>query len=530
MPNSPMLSVIMGVYNNAPFLREAIESILNQTFSDFEFIIVDDGSTDESPFILKEYAEKDGRIKLLRQENVGLTRSLNAALAHAQGPYIARMDGDDVALLDRFELQIAFMECHPECVCSGTNVLVVDDMGDPIFYSRQPLLHQHIEKQLLMGRGSAIYHPTAIIRREAMKKIGWYNDIYRIGQDLDLFLRLSDFGQLLNLERVTLKFRKHYYSSTTFVEGRQSINRRKKIVLEASKRKGVSVDLQMIDRKWGPNNKWEFHAFLMEKALKDGNRISATKHLRMAFKVAPFRIQNSHLLLFYFVNFHKLSFRHKIQRLYERHDYLEAYSRHTDLRVDMDPKLAVGGKWEMLGQLQFDFLKKRGLKPEHRLLDLGCGTLRGGRHFIRYLNAGNYTGIDISFKAIQYARELVNHEELLDKIPNLLLNKDKRLDFKQWSTTKFDYILAQSVFTHLKPEHIEECFLHIREVMHGNSVFYFTYFRAREYREASQKDFLYPLSYFEGLAERYNYHIEDFTWDYPHPKQQNMLAVKIKAQ
>lgn len=529
MASSPMISVIMGVYNNGPFLREAIESILNQSYRDFEFIIIDDGSTDASPLILKEYANQDGRIRLVRQENAGLTKSLNTALRLAHGQYIARMDGDDVAFPDRFEFQLSFMESHPDCICSGTNVLIIDDTGDPIFYSQQPLSNHQIEKQLFIGRGSAIYHPTAIIRRDGIQKVGGYKDKYRIGQDLDLFLRLSDIGQLLNLNRVTLKFRKHYSSTTTFAEGKESINRRKKIVLEAGQRKEKAVNLKKIERKWGPNNKWEFHASLMEKALKHGNKIAATKHLRKAIRVAPLNRQNIRLL-FYYKNFSVSPLDGEIQRLYASFDYLEAYSRHTDIRVDQDPKMAVGGKWEILGRLQFEFLKKRGLQPEHTLLDLGCGTLRGGRHFIRYLDPGNYTGIDISWKAIQYARELVDQEGLLGKMPNLLLNKYKSLDFKQCSHTTFDYILAQSVFTHLKPEHIQECFLNIRKVMHENSTFYFTYFKGQQYQEASQKDFFYPLSYFEELAEKYHYILEDHTWDYLHPTGQNMLALKENSR
>lgn len=93
--------------------------------------------------------------------------------------------------------------------------------------------------------------------------------------------------------------------------------------------------------------------------------------------------------------------------LYEQDDYLSAYSQDTDRRVERDPYDAVGGLWQQMGQLQFDFLVRQGLKPEHRLLDIGCGTLRGGRHFIRYLNPGNYTGMDISPKALDFANQLI---------------------------------------------------------------------------------------------------------------------------
>lgn len=529
MENNPIISVLMGVFNNSVFLKEAIESILNQTYSNFEFIIVDDGSTDSSLVIINEFAENDSRIKVIQQDNKGLTKALNKALSIARGQYIARMDGDDVALSNRFEQQIAFMENHKECVCSGSNVLVIDDASDPIFYSQQPLTHLEIEKQLFAGRGSAIFHPTAIIRRKALNKIGCYNEDYRTGQDLELFLRLAKIGQLLNLEQVTLKFRKHYQSTTMFAQNRVSINRRKKIILEASKRNDIKVDLRKIDRKWGPKNKWEFHAFLTEKSLIAGNKASALKHLGKTIKSNPFKIQNIYLLQHYFkfVENHAEA-NAKIKDLYEMYDYLDAYSRHTDLRIDQNPKLAIGGKWEVLGKLQFEFLKRRGLEPEHELLDLGCGTLRGGRHFIRYLNRGHYVGIDISYKAIEYAKKLIVNENLSGKMPQLLFNKDKSFIFSNLTNGTYDFILAQSVFTHLKPEHIDECFNNIKEIMHRETVFFFTFFKGNGYQEKSVKDFLYPLSFFKELAKKYDYELQDFTWDYPHPMQQNMLAISRK--
>ena len=111
----------------------------------------------------------------------------------------------------------------------------------------------------------------------------------------------------------------------------------------------------------------------------------------------------------------------RVEELYKEKEYLEAYSQHTDLRVEEDPQLAIGGLWEEIRALQFEFLIKKGLQPQHRMLDLGCGTLRGGRHFIRYLQPGNYYGIDISRKAIAFADQLIQQERLTDKSPHLLV-------------------------------------------------------------------------------------------------------------
>lgn len=219
----------------------------------------------------------------------------------------------------------------------------------------------------------------------------------------------------------------------------------------------------------------------------------------------------------------------ELQELYAKHNYLDAYSRHTDQRVINDPKSAVGGLWEKMGQLQFDFLVQHGLQPQHTLLDIGCGTLRGGRHFIRYLDAQNYTGIDISLNAIEFAKQLLVAEGLADKQPKLLVSKHKDLKFEAFAQQTFDFLFAQSVFTHLPSESIEECFQHVDTIMHNKSVFYFTFFASRKQEQRNVKDFCYPYTFFEALAGRYGFSIEDCSETYPHPREQKMAAVKKKV-
>ena len=216
-----------------------------------------------------------------------------------------------------------------------------------------------------------------------------------------------------------------------------------------------------------------------------------------------------------------------VRALYRQYDYLDAYSRHTDLRVDRNPHAAVGGKWEEIGQLQFDFLVAKGLKPHHTLLDIGCGTLRGGRHFIRYLDVGKYTGIDISEKALAYANNLVEEERLSEKHPRLLLNREKKLLFTDFAGETFDYLLAQSVFTHLMPEHIEECFQNIQRIMHTGSLFFFTFRHARSYKRMELKAFGYPIEFFHDLSQHCGYLVEDCSKEYLHPRGQGMLMVKL---
>lgn len=223
--------------------------------------------------------------------------------------------------------------------------------------------------------------------------------------------------------------------------------------------------------------------------------------------------------------FEKQGKKKEIQELYEQESYLDAYSKHTDLRVDKNPHEAIGGHWDEMGQLQIRFLIDNGLKPQHRMLDIGCGTLRGGRHFIRYLEPDHYTGIDISKKALAYCEELLIEEKLTDKQPTLVLNQEMRLRFSMFTGQTFDYLFAQSVFTHLPTEYIDECFEHVKKIMTPDSLFFFTFFCDDEHNRRGLKDFSQPWSFYEELAERHGYLIENRTEDYPHPSQQNMAIL-----
>src|SRR5947209_7771425 len=161
MRDAPRLSVVMPVYNAASVVREAIESILNQTFSDFEFIIVDDGSTDDSGKILREYAGRDDRIRLYTQENHGLVASLNRYCRLANGRYIARMDADDISLPRRFEKQFHFLEAHPEVGILGTWIQDIDENGAP--RTAWPVPTDPAVIQWFLMFGNCIAHPSVMV-------------------------------------------------------------------------------------------------------------------------------------------------------------------------------------------------------------------------------------------------------------------------------------------------------------------------------------------------------------------------------
>jgi hypothetical protein len=199
------VSVVMSVYNGERYLREAIDSILGQTFRDFEFIIVDDGSTDGTWAILQSY--DDPRIFLLRnEENIGLTRSLNKGLAVVQGDYIARMDADDISWPERLEKQVAYLDVHPEVGLIGTSVEIIGERGERLAVLRRPMDPTFITWSLLFD--NCLVHSTVMYRRSLVEKLGGYNPS-RYAQDYGLWSRMSFETQVAKLPEVLVSWRRH---------------------------------------------------------------------------------------------------------------------------------------------------------------------------------------------------------------------------------------------------------------------------------------------------------------------------------
>lgn len=203
----PRISVIMSVYNAERHLADAIRSILNQTFTDFEFLIVDDGSRDSSAAIMDAFAVSDPRIRVIRQENRGLIVSLNRMLDEARAPLVARMDADDISLPTRFERQIAFLSEHTDHGVVGTNTHELDEDGTVFECSDlHPLDHPSIATA--MEHRSPICHPSVLMRREAILAAGGYRPPYVHCEDYDLWLRLLDRTRLANLPDRLLLYRR----------------------------------------------------------------------------------------------------------------------------------------------------------------------------------------------------------------------------------------------------------------------------------------------------------------------------------
>ncbi|MDB5282007.1 MAG: glycosyl transferase family 2 [Bacteroidota bacterium] len=202
--SQPAITVLMPVYNAQLHLKEAIESILNQTFTDFEFLIINDGSTDNSEQIIKSYS--DPRINYVKNEaNIKLIATLNNGFAIAKGQYIARMDADDISLPERLAKQFAFMESHPEVSLAGTWFESIGEINAPGKYESDINLIR-----LKMLYQTQFCHPSVIIRKEAIKSIPVpFDPAFIHAEDYELFSQLTYHGITTNIPEVLIKYRVH---------------------------------------------------------------------------------------------------------------------------------------------------------------------------------------------------------------------------------------------------------------------------------------------------------------------------------
>jgi glycosyltransferase involved in cell wall biosynthesis len=204
----PLVSVILPVFNGAPYLRCAINSILEQSFQDFELLILDDGSDDGTHDILLDIAARDTRVKVISRENRGLVATLNELLERAQGEFLARMDADDVATPIRLARQVEALQNRESVVLVGGDVTIIDDRGRRLGGISYPPGTREIETAALEGWPS-MCHPTFMMRSRAVRVAGGYSQDAYPAEDLDLLLRLAEVGDLENLPEVVLMYRVH---------------------------------------------------------------------------------------------------------------------------------------------------------------------------------------------------------------------------------------------------------------------------------------------------------------------------------
>ncbi|WP_434290090.1 glycosyltransferase [Clostridium botulinum] len=221
MIKSIKISVVMPVYNSEKYLNQSIESILTQTYKNFEFIIINDGSTDTSLNIIKKYANADRRIKVISRENKGLVYSLNEGLSVSKGEYIARMDADDISLNKRFEKQVNILDKYPSIDILGGNVEVFGNIDDEYKYNYSKMFNGFNDinknKEDLFD-GYTICHPTVMIRKKALQDLKGYNFKYKYSEDIELWFRaIRNNFSILKIEDVILKYRLHE-NSKSYIE------------------------------------------------------------------------------------------------------------------------------------------------------------------------------------------------------------------------------------------------------------------------------------------------------------------------
>jgi glycosyltransferase involved in cell wall biosynthesis len=203
----PTVSVIMSVFNGEKFLSETIDSVLNQSFRDFEFVIVDDGSTDATADILSKYVLRDGRIRVLGDGKRGRAASLNLAISLANGKYVANTDADDLSMPRRLEEQVAFMENNPEVGVLGGAFELVTDSGAVIDVIRHPLEDSQMRSAML--RYNPICHSSVILRKNIVLASGGYRSTFEPSEDYDLWLKMSECSRMANLPDVIVRYRLH---------------------------------------------------------------------------------------------------------------------------------------------------------------------------------------------------------------------------------------------------------------------------------------------------------------------------------
>jgi glycosyltransferase involved in cell wall biosynthesis len=206
----PSISVVLSVFNGEAYLQNAIESILSQTFTDFEFIIVNDGSTDKTVSIIESF--RDRRIKLLDQKNTGLATALNNGISLTNSPYIARMDADDISMPDRLRLQYNYMLQNKDCVVCGTWAHIIDQEGNFVYTKKTIVNNEQIKIFLLKGQSKNLpntpfLHSSVMFKVDAFKQIGGYTEYMRRAQDVVLFNKMLNLGSFHNLPIPLLEYR-----------------------------------------------------------------------------------------------------------------------------------------------------------------------------------------------------------------------------------------------------------------------------------------------------------------------------------
>ncbi|WP_129793639.1 glycosyltransferase [Sphingosinicella sp. CPCC 101087] len=257
----PLVSIVMSVYNGLPYMTAALESLVGQTYTNLEFVIVDDGSTDGSREVLRAYAVRDERFRLIEQPNAGLTKALIRGVSESRGTYVARMDADDISVPHRIERQVEALEADPSAVGAFGRYERITADGAVVRIS-PPILFPHLLPWYQTFR-NLIGHGPMMFRRQAYERAGGYDAEFRFGQDYDLWSRLIKLGRIIVLDEVLYKFRiGHASISTQYSSDQQNygtiVNQR--VYHELTGHKIDALWARKLRHFWGGNDKIPFEA------------------------------------------------------------------------------------------------------------------------------------------------------------------------------------------------------------------------------------------------------------------------------
>lgn len=216
-----LISVILPVYNAAPYVEECIRSLMNQTYKCLEIIVIDDGSSDSSFEIISRLAAEDNRIRLISRPNKGLISTLNEGLATSLGEFVVRMDADDVSDLKRIEVQYEYMMKNPECDVVGSSAILINALGVAIGKKDVPIAKEDIHAHMLIN--SPLLHPSVMIRRSALNDERYSDEDYLV-EDYGLWLRLNKWGNIRNISKPLIYYRIHDESVSIKNKERQYLN------------------------------------------------------------------------------------------------------------------------------------------------------------------------------------------------------------------------------------------------------------------------------------------------------------------
>ena len=201
--STPKISVVIPVHNGAAYLREALESIITQTFQDFELLIMDDGSTDSTSKIIKDFAEKDHRIKIFHQQNSGVVKSLNTLIAHSKTSFIARMDADDIAYPKRLKAQYEYMKNHPKTVLLGTYAKIIESKKN---WRRNTAFTEDILNRWYLSIIPPFIHSGVMFSKHAFDQAGGYREDEYPAEDYGLWVRMKHFGHLNSIPETLMDY------------------------------------------------------------------------------------------------------------------------------------------------------------------------------------------------------------------------------------------------------------------------------------------------------------------------------------